>query len=256
MAIEFSHTKGSKNVFYNMQFHSFYEFYFFLGGEAELITNTRKQKLIPNQLVIFHPGTYHNIKVLGDVNSYERCVSWFYPADFREGLIENALDGKEVLTLTADDRISSNFRYLCKAMEQFDSVDFNEILSSVITDVVYQIKIHNGGGDDSLKSASSLALKIAQYIEENFQNEINLESLAKHFNYSVSHLCHTFKEEYGIGIKNYILQKRLNCVHALILGGADIQESSRQFGFSSYSAFYRIYKKTFLNAPSQFKRNH
>lgn len=254
MAIEFSHTKGSKNVFYNMQFHSFYEFYFFLGGDAELITNTRKQKLLPNQLVIFHPGTYHNIKVLGNIDTYERCVVWFSPSDFKERLIEKALGDKEVLSLAADDRIVSNFKYLCKAKDLFDSEEFCDILASVITDTVYCIKNLSAEKESTLAPSSSLAIKIAQYIEENFQNEITLDSLARRFNYSVSHLCHTFKEEYGIGIKNYILQKRLNCVHALILGGADIQTSSRKYGFSSYSAFYRIYKKTFLKAPSQFKK--
>ena len=57
-----------------------------------------------------------------------------------------------------------------------------------------------------------------------------------------------------IGIKNYILQKRLNAVHSGILCGEKIREAARAYGFEDYPAFFRLYKKSFGTAPSESKK--
>ncbi len=125
------------------------------------------------------------------------------------------------------------------------------MLSAIATDIIYLIKygkkyqIENCSGNDALPE------RLMKYIDENITDDISLDILANKFNYSVSHICHVFKECYQIRIKKYILQKRLNCVHSEILAGGKIQQASQSYGFKNYPAFFRLYKKKFGTAPSK-----
>ena len=55
--------------------------------------------------------------------------------------------------------------------------------------------------------------KLRDYIDKNLNNELVIADIANKFNYSSSHISHIFKENFGISIKNYIIQKRLSIAY-------------------------------------------
>lgn len=249
--IEFIYTKGSNNIYNSMQFHSYYELYFFLNGNVEYICNHFRHNLSPNQLIIIPPGEYHNLHVLGNANDYERCVLNIHPFFFEKNFPTEILKEKYILEFSDSDRITEHFRYLINCRKHISKQDYETILSAVATDIMYLIKYSKKSHLNSNSYHDTIPAQLIKYIDKNFTNDISLDSIAKKFNYSVSHICHIFKESYGISIKQYILQKRLNCVHAEILQGKKVQKVSQAYGFKNYPAFFRIYKKTFGIAPSK-----
>lgn len=90
-----------------------------------------------------------------------------------------------------------------------------------------------------------------KYIDEHYTEKIDLNSLSQMFHFSVSSLCHVFKSDFGISIKKYILQKRINGCHLALLQGEHSEAVCEAFGFSNYSTFFRAYKKQFGVAPSK-----
>jgi len=249
--IEFIYTKGANNIYNSMQFHSCYELYFFLNGNVEYICNRFRRNLSPNQLIIIPPGEYHNLHVLGNEKSYERCVLNIHPVFFEKNFPTEILNEKYILEFSDSDRIAEHFRYLINCRKQVSKQDYDTILTAVATDIMYLIKYSKKSHLSNHSDYDSIPAQLIKYIDENFTDDISLDCIAKEFNYSVSHICHIFKESYGISIKQYTLQKRLNCVNAEILQGKKVQKVSQAYGFKNYPAFFRLYKKTFGTAPSK-----
>lgn len=251
--IDFSYTKGTDNVYNTMQFHSYYELYFFKNGNVEYICNHFRKVLSPNQLIIIPPGEYHNLHVLDNEDIYERCVLNIHPGFIENKILEENLKEKFFLAFSDSDRITEHFRYLVECYNQYSEQDYRVILSTIATDIIYLIKYSEKCQIKNCFDHDTLPEQLMKYIDQNITDDIKLNILANKFNYSISHICHVFKECYGISIKKYILQKRLSCIHSEILLGGKIQYISRAYGFKDYPAFFRLYKKEFGVPPSKHK---
>lgn len=255
--VNFRYTKGNVDIFLNKQFHEYYEIYFLLNGSnVEFINDHARGKITPNSVVIIPPNEYHRFIVAQDcANIYERCVLNIYTDFLDAAVLGEALFGKELLALTEDDRIAKNFLYLKDAMEKNSEKDFGYILSAIATDIIFLIKqssnIVKNKGNNQLHSISS---KIMEYINKNYKSNIALDDIAKHFFLSVSSVSHMFKDEFGVSVKKYILQKRMNEIRICLQNGKRAQEVSEEFGFSNYSTFYRSYCKYFGIPPSHTKK--
>lgn len=248
--VNFKYAKGKTDI-YGRMFHDYYEIYMLLDGEVEFINNHLKQKLNPFQVVVIPPGEYHQFAVYGDIENYERCVINIYPEIAEKNILKSALSDRELLSFTENDRIIKNFLYLTDCLNDVSKTDFSYILSAVATDIVFLIKNSTDTKEIQTGNLSQLSLKLMDYINEHFREELDLKILSSLFYCSVSSLCHTFKKDFGISIKKYIIQKRLTASHIALQKGKKPEEVSIKFGFSNYSSFYRDYKKHFGVAPSQ-----
>ena len=247
--INFKYAKGKVDI-YGRLFHDFYGIYLFIGGRCEFISDNTRLELVPNMLVIIPPGEYHQYITIGDMSSYERCVICVYPEFLEGGLLGTALSGQNLIALAADHRIVTNFKYLAQCAHTLGDEDFAHILTGVGTDIIFLIKNH----EKSEVQPGSLRLtsrSLMNFINEHYRDDIDLDMLSKHFHFSVSQLAHVFKEDYGISIKKYILQKRMNGAHLALQNGKGAEEVSAEYGFSNYSTFYRAYVKYFGVSPSK-----
>ena len=61
-----------------------------------------------------------------------------------------------------------------------------------------------------------------------------------------------FKDNTGMTLHNYILQKRLLYARDLIQKGTPIIKASMDCGFNDYSSFLRAFKKHFNCSPKYF----
>ena len=254
--VSFRFTKGKIDIFTTKQFHNHYEIYLLLGGSAEFISDHARTKLSPSSLVIIPPGEYHRFVISEDCKDiYERCVLNISSEFFAPSVLEEALNGKELLFLAPNDRIISNFAYLKDTMTRVNERDFGYILSAIATDIVFLIKQNT----DAITSADShllhpLSFRIMDYINQNYKHNLSIDDIAKHFFLSVSSVSHIFKNNYGISIKKYITEKRMNQIHIRLQNGEKPQEVASDFGFANYSTFYRSYLKHFGAPPSHIQR--
>lgn len=247
--VNFKYAKGKIDIYGNM-FHNYYEVYLFLNGNVDFINDHTHCMVKPYQLVIIPPGEYHQFVVKNDIENYERCVLNIYPELLGAYVLHNALKDKEILNLSHNHRIVENFLYIKDSIQGYNEDDFSYILSAITTDIVFLIK----KSKKSLETSSELdsfALEIINYINENYKENITLTDISNHFFISVSSLCHIFKENFGISIKKYIIEKRMSEANLSIRRGNKPQEVANLFGFSNYSTFYREYKKHFGFSPAE-----
>ena len=248
--INFKYAKGKTDI-YGRLFHDYYEIFLMTNGSVEFTNSHTKRILSPFQIVLIPPGEYHQFTVTENKENYERFVIDIYPGLTNQGILTHAFDGKEILTLTKSDRIVEHFFYLKDCLENGNREDFPYILDSIATDMVFLIKNIDNAAETSVENFSKLSLIVIDYIDKHFTEDIDLGMLSRKFFCSVSTLCHIFKKEFGISIKKYIIQKRLNAAKMALQQGAKAEEVCMHYGFLNYSSFYRHYKNHFGISPSE-----
>lgn len=103
-----------------------------------------------------------------------------------------------------------------------------------------------------------LTKNIQQYIQQNYANmDLSIALLGEAFHKSPSYLGKLFKKEMDCGILDYINEVRIqNAKTMLKETSLSIQEVSGKAGFSSSTAFIRIFKKLTGITPGEYRKLH
>lgn len=94
------------------------------------------------------------------------------------------------------------------------------------------------------------------HIENNYQNPIDLETLATHFHVSESTISHAFRQRSGISIPQCITQCRLSAAEKLIRQGIPLEQVKEQVGFADYTTFFKAFKRHYGISPREFKKRY
>lgn len=100
---------------------------------------------------------------------------------------------------------------------------------------------------------TELSSRILFYLNQNFRQEITLDSLAAEFGYSKSYLSRYFKACFGIGCNQYIHTLRLrNAILLLQEGNHTHTYCALESGFTSMRTFYRVFQQEFGCTPAAY----
>ena len=104
------------------------------------------------------------------------------------------------------------------------------------------------------KEEKELLKDVKRYVDENFASDISIETLAKDFSYNRTYLSRIFKKQYGVSLKEYLMNKRLSEALSLILNGQKVSSACYQVGFSNPYNFSRSFKKRYGVSPTNYAR--
>lgn len=109
------------------------------------------------------------------------------------------------------------------------------------------------GGIELEKDRGKTVEQIALYVDENIQNELTVEKVAKHFDYSVYYCQDRFQACYNVSLEKYIRQKQLY-LQAAMLKNNDIteQELCRKYHYSDISQFQKAFRREFRVRPEDY----
>ncbi len=106
-------------------------------------------------------------------------------------------------------------------------------------------------------SDSRRVLKVKNYINENYKNEIRLSDMASLAGMSASAFSRFFKLHTGRNLTDYIIDMRLGYASRLLVDSTNsIAEISYSCGFNNLSNFNRIFRKKKGCSPSEFRENY
>ncbi len=247
--------------------HNYYEFYFFLEGNVDMIIEGDVFSMHPGDLVLIPPKIRHHAEIRNQELPYRRFVFWI-SREYCNRLLELSPDYVYLMqhVEVAGDYVFSN-----------DVITFNTIQSKVfalidemrsnrfgrdaritlcVNDLILHLNriVHERNYPRSEKEDKNLYQSLAEYIEKNLEGNLSLEHLAEVFYVSKYHIAHTFKDHTGLSIHQYITKKRLTACREAILGGSEITQAYLMFGFGDYSSFYRAFKKEYGISPREFRR--
>ena len=123
-----------------------------------------------------------------------------------------------------------------------------------LQEILMELEIHK-----SLHTATDQekpALKIKKIIEQSyFRPDLGLEYISEQINVSTSHISKVFKEEYGVGISEYINRLRIDkAKEYMCAGNVTVKELAEKVGYSSDIHFIRIFKQMEQITPGAFRK--
>lgn len=245
--------------------HDYYEFYFFLEGDVSIVIEERAYALKYGDMVLIPPHVRHH-RVIHDAKlPYRRFVFWISEAYSRHLMEESPSYGY----LMQQVAVTKNYLF------PNDIITFNAIqfqifqlieetklerfgrearLTLCVNELILQLNriVYEREHPRAVKEQQSLCQNVIFYIEEHLEEELSLEQLAELFYVSKYHIAHTFKEQMGLSVHQYILKKRMQASREAILGGESIGQIYLKCGFKDYSSFYRAFKKEYGMAPREY----
>lgn len=97
-------------------------------------------------------------------------------------------------------------------------------------------------------------LRGKKFIDENFSENINLETVSNFSCISKFHFIRLFKNCYGRTPHQYLTEKRIQLAKQLLQSNNSVSEACYRVGFDSATSFAAIFKKYVGSSPSAFQK--
>lgn len=172
-------------------------------------------------------------------NIYDKFIS-------RKG--QNTYKTKELNkyeTLINEIYMISNSSDYMRDMNLYDKI--TSLLTYIMSETIY-VSETNRKHKYNLK-------EIKDYIDENYTNNISLDELSNKFYINKFYLTRSFKDNYGITINNYILQKKITKAKELLrFSDMNIETISNNCGIYDQNYFSRLFKQIEGITPKEYRR--
>jgi len=246
---------------FDLHYHSIYELYYFVDGDADYQVEGRQYHLSPNSLVLLAPYVLHGVRV-NSTKSYKRYSIHFDPECIRpelRSILLASFPGKDVDNYEeayyTDIRCMNLLPFL-KAFVRSNQSDlmFSAELTPVYLEAILSelaIMCTQIRQTEHAYSSSEPVTDVINYINEHLSEKITLDSLSKRFFINKDYLNRLFKKNIGTTVALYITHKRIGHAQFLLENGMPASKVATTVGFNDYSSFYRAYKNIIGHSPNQ-----
>ena len=105
------------------------------------------------------------------------------------------------------------------------------------------------------ENEQSLAEVVRRYIDKNLSSKITLADLSWNLHCSTVTLTEHFKEQFGITIMQYVMQRRMEMAEQMLLGSnASVSEIAAGCGFADVEYFSRTFKSIHGESPKRWRK--
>ncbi|MDU8885435.1 AraC family transcriptional regulator [Yeosuana sp. MJ-SS3] len=106
----------------------------------------------------------------------------------------------------------------------------------------------------SNKGQINTVIGIRNYIENNYNTNLNLDLLSHIQNVSKYHMLRLFKKYYGQIPRQYLIDKRIEKSKEQLKNGMSVTEACFSVGFESLSSFSTLFKTKTGKSPTEFQK--
>lgn len=239
-------TKGRINKTCCLARHREVELHYIKEGKASYFLNNKNHLLQKRSLFIIRPLEIHCFNSCPD--SYlEKCIITFFGSFLKDNL-KNTLFLPDVpchVYLSEDD--ATNVEIIinrCLQEQNKREIYWTDIIRENLIELMFLIK-RAGKRVTSPRRENPIINHLVDYLERNYSQSLNISILAKMYGFSNNYLSILFKKHTGLGIKQYILQRRVLEAKKLLETSPGLKSGAvaDTVGFSNHLLFYRAFKK-------------
>ena len=95
---------------------------------------------------------------------------------------------------------------------------------------------------------------VRSYIDNNYDNDLNLDLLSHIRFVSKYHLLRLFKRHYGLTPRQYLIDKRIEKSKEQLMNGLSVTETCFAVGFESLGSFSTLFKTKTGKSPTEFQK--
>lgn len=257
--------------FPGFHFHDHFELYYCIGGAKQYLIDGAIYSMAPGDLFIINNFEIH--KPLRDPEGdYRRVVVLFSPDKIKEistkysVLLLSCFLSRKGGTHNKIKLSSSQQVFFMDLANKIHNLNLDVFGSQALMESYFiELLVHvnrwfrenfSTEEKDESYGFNTTVKAIIDYTNDNFTNDITLESLEEEFHLNKHYMCQLFKNTTGTTIHQYIVSRRLSRAKILLLQGHNVTVTSDLCGFQTYTNFIRTFKKYFGVSPKQFTNNH
>lgn len=253
------HLRGAQGIRSEYHYHEFCKVLLLRNGTGSYWIEGRQYPLQPGDVVLVGDGCPHRPD-FDPESPYERIILYISPDFLRQNStpdcdLTEILSGGKVLRMEQNE--ARQMWGLAQELEgELSSDGFGRVILStglllrLIVNLGRQMTKGRALQPGQITPQNGRIRKIMEYIEAHLTEELTVEQIAEEFFLSKYHMMRLFRSSVGIGVYQYITQRRLEMARQLIASGVAATESCFRSGFGSYSSFTRAYGKHFGTTPT------
>lgn len=253
--------------FYDIHWHRDVELTYLFKGTCKAAVNGQTAFLKPGDLFIVNVGDTHYFNLNNDGDLLCDALVIILPYNLLKKVCPNIDDMH--FKVTADDshypKLIALFQKILKLLNSSTEDKFKYLkINSSIYEILYLLFTYYCiplNPAYSLKTTSLRGInrckKILDYIEENYKENISLESAAVHCNMSKEYIARTMKNNLGITFKQYLTDIRLDnaCLY-LLETKYSILQISMESGFPNCKSFITAFKRKYYLTPQLYRNSY
>ena len=233
--------------------HKEFEIYYMKEGSCTYHIEDNTYRVRPGDVVLIPGNTSHRTTYGGVAHTrlLVNCAYAYIPMPVLDRL--EAI-GPLYRNIKAISQLEELFAKIEYEYSHADSLS-EEVLKCFTAQLLFVILRHKNEHEKTVQG-SNLITTVQEYIQNNYMNEVKLSALAEMLSVSQEHLSRVFKQETGIGFKEYLVQFRLQKAEEMLKHetGRAVSEVAYACGFNDGNYFSYIFKKAYGISPSQIRR--
>lgn len=250
----------SKNLNESMHFHPEIEVVFVLDGRAKVKIKGTTYDMTSDDVIVINSGLMHQIE---SVDKTLICT-----VQFSCRLMASLLgrDDYFFVCCSVRDRMKSYgelrsiFReivYQTLQEKRRSECIIRSMMYRLLDQLIEYFLVDESQDTGDITSEDARMQMIVQYVNQNYEENISLSTLAEKMFTSSSTLSRFFKKQTGIYFNEYVNRIRLRAaIENLIYSDKNITKVAVDSGFSNISVFNRLFKDTYGMSPSDYRKAH
>ena len=238
-----------KSVYYN-HIHNRCEFLLFVSGEAEYSIDGKVYKPVAGDLIFIPSAVYHYLIPLSPT-PYENYVIGVSPSLIPPEHYEKIFSPPYIINIKEDEELCGFFKRLDFYDKTYSDSDFSRCAVSLINEFTTYVSYKKDTLSAPASTGDKMIDEILRFVSQNIEKPLSADTISKEFLLSKSYIQNSFSQKMHIGLKEYIMKKKIYASHADIKKGLTPIEVCETYSFGDYSSFYRLYKKTFSKSPRE-----
>lgn len=232
----------------------YYLLHYIVKGKGMYIVDNNVFPLHEKMFFLIHPNQAHRYYADSE-NPYEYHWIAFHGLEAKKMINEALLDKQYVFQINKDEE-------LLKLFEEIRTIDKNTystqymLLSyfyKLLALIIDERKIDESSIEPTSKEFIGSVIK---YIQQHYNENINVSSIASYFHINRSHLYRVFSKRMGLSIEKYLITTRLaNSLLLLKNKNLTIKQVANLVGFKDYNNFLKLFKNEYKITPKQYKRD-
>ena len=231
----------ASSSYYPLHKHNCYELVYYIKGAGSTKIDSLTHSFVPGSFSVILPSATHDQTTIEDTKIL--YIGFTYNSSSIE--LKNGV--------FFDNATKNILKYLEKIKVELINKDYfyKKKIELVLNELLIEIKRVENSNNHKLDKMNS----IINFIDENYNQKINMEVLSQISGYSYHRFRHIFKDKTGLSPINYIIEKKIEHSKNLILN-TDLSMASiaQECGFSNSSQFTTLFKKNTGSNPINFRK--
>ena len=232
--------------------HNFTEFFYITKGSGTFSVERDTIHVKAGDLIILNPTIEHT-EISNPLKPMEYMV-------FGVEGIQFQTENQGCILLNNTHKSDLQFYFYTLSYEMKRNRPYRDFMCQNILNIIFTTILRNEALQISLSTDSHLSKECSvakKYMEENFSENITVETLSSMVHLNKYYFIHKFTKEMGISPINYLIKKRVEeSKHLLTSTNYSLSSISQIVGFSSPTYFSQAFKKATNLPPQDYRKKY